>query len=128
MPVALMVLMFVAFIPYVLAGVGNYLRVQQLGHLDNQNPRAQAAELKGAGARAVAAQSNAWEALALYSATILAVFASGVSWPELTVPSIIFAATRLVHPVLYIANIAAARSIVVAIGLASCVYMLYLAF
>ncbi|ELB2132084.1 MAPEG family protein [Vibrio parahaemolyticus] len=76
----------------------------------------------------MAAQSNAWEALALYSATILAVYASGVNWEDLALPSLIFGFTRLAHPILYIANIATARSLIVIAGVSSCGYMISLAF
>lgn len=128
MPTALIVLIFVAFIPYVLAGLGGYVKIKQLGFLDNHHPRIQANELKGSGARVMAAQSNAWEALALYSATILAVYISGVAWSELTVPSLVFAATRLAHPIFYITDLAVARSISVVVGLLSCAYMVSLVF
>ena len=50
-----------------LAGVGGYFRQANLGAVDNENPRTQAALLEGAGARAYAAQANAWEAVALFS-------------------------------------------------------------
>lgn len=128
MPVPLLVLVFVSLIPYILAGVGGYVKISQLGHLDNHHPRLQALELTGSGARAVAAQSNAWEALAFYTATIFSVSASGVPWNDMTVASLIFGATRIAHPLLYLANIAAARSIVVVIGVVSCIYMMTLAF
>ena len=51
--------MIVALLPYVLAGVGGYFRRTNLGTVDNDNPRGQAALLEGAGARAYAAQANA---------------------------------------------------------------------
>ncbi|RZP53970.1 MAPEG family protein [Vibrio vulnificus] len=128
MPTALLVLVVVSFIPYVLAAAGGYVKIKQLGRLDNNHPRVQANDLVGSGARVIAAQSNAWEALALYSATVLAVFASGVEWSDLAIPSLIFGFTRVVHPILYIANIATARSLVVIAGVGSCGYMVSLAF
>ena len=128
MPTALIVLVLLAFIPYVLAGLGGYAKIKQFGHLDNHHPRIQANKLEGVGARLMATQANAWEALAFYTATIVVVFASGVAWAELTAPALIFAATRVAHPVLYIANIATARSLVVVAGIGCCVYMLWLAF
>ncbi|EGR0063588.1 TPA: MAPEG family protein [Vibrio vulnificus] len=128
MPTALIVLVFVSFIPYVLAAAGGYVKIKQLGRLDNHHPRVQANDLVGSGARVIAAQSNAWEALALYSATILAAFASGVAWSDLALPSLVFGFTRLAHPILYIANIATARSLIVIVGVSSCGYMVSLAF
>ena len=47
MPTALFVLVFVSVIPYVLAGLGGYAKVQQLGHLDNHHPRLQERKLSG---------------------------------------------------------------------------------
>ena len=66
MTLSLWCLVIVAVLPYVLAGVGGYFRRTNLGTVDNDNPRGQAALLEGAGARAYAAQANAWEALALF--------------------------------------------------------------
>ncbi|MDK9757957.1 MAPEG family protein [Vibrio sp. D173a] len=128
MPTALFVLVFVSFIPYVLAGLGGYAKVQQLGHLDNHHPRLQERKLSGRAARIIAAQSNAWEALSFYTATILTVNLSGVPWSDLSMPAIIFAITRIAHPVMYIANIAIGRTFVVIVGVTSCIYMLSLAF
>ncbi|HHC7308374.1 TPA: MAPEG family protein [Vibrio campbellii] len=53
---------------------------------------------------------------------------SGVPWSDLSMPAIIFAITRMAHPVMYIANIAIGRTFVVIVGVTSCIYMLSLAF
>lgn len=90
--------------PILLAWLGGYMRVKQFGRLDNANPRQQAEKLSGSAARAIAAQSNAWEALALYSASILVVYAAGVDLSEVTIASVVFLVARLAHPVLYIAD------------------------
>jgi len=71
-------LLIAVLTPYVLAGIGGYHKGKQLGKVDNNNPRAQAAQLTGAGARAVAAQQNAWEALAVFTASLAAAFFAGV--------------------------------------------------
>ena len=64
-------------IPYVLAPVAGYYKTRQFGTLDNKNPRAQTAALEGTGARAAAAQSNAWEALAIFTVAVLVNHAQG---------------------------------------------------
>lgn len=128
MPTALFVLVFVSVIPYVLAGLGGYAKVQQLGHLDNHHPRLQERKLSGRAARIIAAQSNAWEALSFYTATSLTVNLSGVPWSDLSMRAIIFAITQIAHPVMYIADIAIGRTFVVIVGVTSCIYMLSLAF
>ena len=124
----LLVLVIIAFIPTLLAWGGGYLRNKELGHFDNNNPRQQAAELTGTGARVVAAQSNAWEALALYSASIFAVFAMGVDWSDITLASLVFLAARLMHSVFYICNKATSRSLSYSVGFFSCVYIVAQAF
>jgi len=47
-------------IPYLITFYTAYLRKKQLGKIDLKHPRQQYAQLEGQGARAVAAQSNAW--------------------------------------------------------------------
>ena len=68
-------LLIAALIPYVLAGISGYYKAQQFDAIDNNNPRAQSAQLEGAGARASAAQSNAWEAFAIFTAAVLVAWA-----------------------------------------------------
>lgn len=128
MHTALLVLILVAFIPYILAGMGGYARAKQLGHMDNNDPRKQALELSGTGARIVAAQANAWEALAIYSVVIILNSAAGTAWALLATPALVFAAARVLHAVCYAANWASLRSIVFVIGLGSCAYMMTMAF
>ena len=70
-------LVIVAFIPLILAGVGGYLRLQQLGKVDNKHPRTQALELTGAAARTLAAQANAWEATALFTVSVVIAHLAG---------------------------------------------------
>ncbi len=127
MPTALLVLIFVSLLPYVLAALGGAAKVAELGHFDHHHPRIQSTQLMGKGARVMAAQSNAWEALAFYSAVLFTAYASGVHWDELAAPALLFGLTRAIHPLFYIANMAMARSLVVLIGLTSCLYMFGLA-
>ena len=51
---------------------GTFSRMRQFGAIDNKDPRGQSAKLEGVGARAVAAQQNAWEALAVFIAGVVA--------------------------------------------------------
>ena len=67
MSVLIICLFIGAILPIALSWVGGYFRMQQFGKVDNKNPRAQSAGLEDTGARAVAAQQNAWEALALFT-------------------------------------------------------------
>jgi uncharacterized MAPEG superfamily protein len=72
-------LLILCILPLSCAWIAGYHRQKQLGSIDNKEPRIQALQLTGAGARAMAAQANSWEALAVFSAAILAVFISGVA-------------------------------------------------
>lgn len=117
----------VALLPYVLAGLGGYFRTRQFGSIDNNLPRFQYAQLSGAGARAWAAQLNAWEALALFTAAVLVTSIAHADPAKVEVASLIFLATRILHPILYLADLATLRSIDLGIGLLSCLYMFVLA-
>lgn len=57
-----------AFLPYVWATTAMLYKIKMDGKIDLKSPRDQALRLEGAGKRANAAQSNAWEALAVYTA------------------------------------------------------------
>lgn len=117
----------VVFIPFILALCAGYFKTKQLGTLDNKNPRIQAAQLEGAGARAVAAQSNAWEALGLFTAVVLIAHLAGADAGKSATASLVFVATRILHPVFYISNVDVLRSLTFLVGLASCVWLVVLA-
>ena len=127
MTAALWVLFILALIPYVLAGLGGYYRTGQFDSFDNKHPRAQSAHLEGAGARAWAAQKNAWEALGLFTATVAVTHFAGVDPGKLVLPSMLFLVTRILHPILYVTNLSTLRSIAVVVGFAACIYMFVLA-
>ena len=120
-------LLVAAAMPYVLAGIGGYLRVQQLGSLDANHPRVQALELRGSAARAYASQQNAWEALAVFGAAVFMAHLAGADAGKSAIASIIFVVARLLHPMMYIANLAPLRSAVFVAGLGSCLWLFGLA-
>ena len=123
MTTVLACLLVAVLMPYVLSGIGGYHKTKQLGQLDNNNPRAQAAQLKGAGARAVAAQQNAWEALAVFTASLAAAFFAGVPAGSLALPAVIFVAARIAHAVCYLADLASARSLSFFAATAMCIWI-----
>ena len=120
-------LVAVAFFPYVLAGLGGYLRVQQLGTLDANHPRIQATELRGIAARAYAAQLNAWEALALFSAAVLVGHVVGADPGQSATAALAFVAARVLHAVMYIADQAILRTVVFLASLGCCIWLFVLA-
>jgi uncharacterized MAPEG superfamily protein len=120
-------LFIVAILPYLLAGLGGYLRVKQLGHADNNHPRLQASQLTGPAARALAAQANAWEALGVFGTVVIVAHLVGADPQTSATASLIYLATRLAHPVLYISNFATARTLVFTVGLGCIAWLMSLA-
>lgn len=114
-------LLVTILIPYVLAGAGGYFRVRQLGTLDNKHPRTQAVELTGAGARAYAAQANAWEAVPVFAAAVFVSHLAGANPSTAALLSEIFVVARVLHAVVYLANLDVLRSLVFLVGFGCCV-------
>jgi uncharacterized MAPEG superfamily protein len=101
----------VLLLPLPLAFAGGYYRGKAFGTADNKNPRAQAAKLEGPGARAYAAQANAWEAAILFPAAVLTTHAAGLSAEAAAPWAIAFVAFRILHGVFYIQDLDKARSL-----------------
>lgn len=120
-------LLVAVLIPYVLAGTGGYFKGKQLGAVDNHNPRAQSLLLSGAGARAVAAQANAWEALPVFASAVFVAHLAGADAGSSAAAALLFVAMRIAHAACYLADLATARSIVFLIGFGSCVWLFVLA-
>jgi uncharacterized MAPEG superfamily protein len=123
-------LSIVAVLPFLLAFAGGYFRTRQFGSADNKHPRLQQAKLEGVGARALAAQQNAWEALGFFTAVQVVLHLANPEAAKAATAanlSLVFLATRVVHPILYIANIDLARSAVWVVGLVCGVWLLVLA-
>jgi uncharacterized MAPEG superfamily protein len=123
-------LVFVAFLPYLLAFTGSYFKMRQFGTVDNKNPRQQTAQLEGIGARAAAAQANAWEALAVFTVAVAVLHlanpeaARGGTAANL---ALAFLAMRIVHPIFYLANIDVARSLAFLIQMVCAIWLIALA-
>jgi uncharacterized MAPEG superfamily protein len=90
-------LLIAVLMPYVLAFSGAGFRQRQLGSVDNRNPRQQALQLTGAGARCYAAQQNAWEALAVFTAAVTAAHLAGAAADTSALAAQAFIAARVVH-------------------------------
>lgn len=127
MPIILYVLLATSILPIFIAGVAVHFRKKQFGFADNNHPRLQQSELTGTGARAMAAQQNAWEALPIFISVVFIAYASGVDLHTLTVPALIFITFRVLHAVFYIANLASLRSFAFSVSFFSCLYIFYMA-
>ena len=112
MTTPLTVLLILCILPIACGWISGYYRHKQLGAVDNKEPREQNKQLAGPGARAVAAQLNGWEALALYLAALFAVFAAGVPVAEYATLTLVFLGLRVAYIGLYMANLDALRSTV----------------
>ena len=127
MPVPFWCLLIAVLIPYLIAGVGAYMRQQQLGSLDANNPRTQALQLEGAAARALAAQSNAWEALAVFAPAVLVAHLAGADAGLSSAAAMVWLGSRVLHPVFYISDRAPLRSLSFLVGLVSSLWLFGLA-
>ncbi len=97
-------------LPYIWAFSSLPFRNGQFGTVDLNEPRVQAEQLTGGGARAVGAQSNAWEALIIFTVASLSAFVMNVDpqghW---SLAAMIWAAARVGHGIFYIMGIAPLR-------------------
>ena len=120
-------LVFIAFFPFVLSSLGGYFRMRQFGTLDNKHPRAQQARLEGVGARVLAAQQNAWEALPVFSAAVLVAHAAGADPAASATAAWLFVVARVLHAVFYVANLDILRSLIFFVGIGACIWLFTLA-
>jgi uncharacterized MAPEG superfamily protein len=128
MTIVVACLLIAVLMPYVLAGIGARYKAQQFGTVDNNNPRAQSAQLTGVGARAVAAQQNAWEALAVFTASLAAAFLAGVAGASLALPALTFVAARIAHAFCYLRDLASPRSACFFVATLACLWIFVKAF
>ena len=125
MSLLFLVLFIGALLPIVLSWVGGYYRAQQFGSIDNKHPRAQYAALEGAGARAVAAQQNAWEALAVFTAAVVVHTLKGGDAETASTLALVWLGSRILHAVFYLANLDVLRSLVFLVGLGCAVALFF---
>jgi uncharacterized MAPEG superfamily protein len=103
-------LLIACVLPYVFGSFSILERRKQLGVIDNKNPRGQQAQLTGLGARAIAAQKNAFEGLAVFVPAVLVAHLAGADpvwsarWAE------IFVVARVLHGIFYLADLDYLRS------------------
>jgi uncharacterized MAPEG superfamily protein len=111
-------LMIGAVLPYVWAASSLPFRRKQFGGPDMNEPRVQGDRLTGAGARAWAAQANAWEAIIIFGAANSAAFAAGVG-PESNwnAAAITWVIARAIHGASYIAGVTPLRVVSFLIGM-----------
>jgi len=127
MPLVLYSLFALALFPILMAWIGAYFRVKEFGRFDNNHPRQQQSQLTGAGARAIGAQANSWEALQVFTVVVFIAYVAGVDLASLDQVSLLFLALRALYALLYLMNLALWRSIVYSLGMACCIYIFVVA-
>lgn len=120
-------LLVLAIMPIACSWISGYYRHKQLGGVDNKHPRQQCTQLIGAGARAVAAQANSWEALAVFTAALVAVALSGMDVASIATLSLVVVGLRVAFVAAYLANIDILRSLLFLGSYGVCMYIFYLA-
>ena len=120
-------LLILCILPISCAWIAAFHKQKQLGSVDNKEPRTQSTQLTGAGARAVAAQGNSWEALAIFSAAVLALVIAGVDLSTVATQALVYTVLRIVYIPLYLLDIDKLRSLVFVGGFGICMYFFYLA-
>lgn len=99
--------------------------MSKLGGYNNHYPREQQAQLKGFGARAVAAHQNSFEALTVFATAVLTAIATNHVTSTIEMLAMIFIALRVVYHILYLLDLAALRSTVWFISLVLCFSILW---
>lgn len=112
MTIALWCVFVASLLPVVSAGLAK----SSQKNFDNNNPRAWLSKLPGWGARAHAAQQNAWEALIVFAAGVCIAHIAEAPQDRIDAIAIAFIVARLVYLACYLADRATLRSIVWTVG------------
>ncbi len=127
MTIPLWGILLLILIPFFLALLSDYLRIKELGKFDNNYPREQTAQLTGLGSRVCAAQQNAWEALIMYTPSVLVAHLVGADAQQSAYAAILFCIARVIHSCSYLFNLATVRSVSFFVALGSCLWLFWLA-
>jgi len=114
-------------LPYLWASASIPLRIKQHGKLDNNHPREQQLKSTGAALRAQGASANAFEALGVYGPAVVVQQVLAPTAALASTLAIAWIVVRVLHGVLYIANVAPVRSIMWLAGFACAIGQVLLA-
>jgi uncharacterized MAPEG superfamily protein len=121
MSTALWILLIAIILPIVCAGIG---KANGSSRYDNRNPREWFAQQQGRAARANAAQANSWEALAMYTAGLVAAFMGGLESSSVALYAVVFLVARIVYIYCYVSDRATPRSLAWSVGFFACVALI----
>ena len=108
--------MLACILPYIMKIPMSIAMQKQPGGYDNHNPRTQAENLTGFGARALAAHKNSFESLLVFAIAVLTALTTQHVTIAIQNLSILYVVTRIVYNIFYLLDFAALRSIVWGIG------------
>ncbi|MFM9901727.1 MAG: MAPEG family protein [Polaromonas sp.] len=109
-----------ALLPIVCAGIaksGQMRTPPKQGGYDNSNPRAWLARQKDWRARANAAQANTFEALPFFFAAVIIAHTLQAGQTQLDILALLFVFLRIAYVMMYVADLAKARSAIWLLGL-----------
>lgn len=113
--VAYWILLFAAFLPIVCAGIakwGMFKTPRKNGGYDNHDPRQWLAKQQGWRARANAAQHNTFEALPFFFAAVIIAHQLGAGQTKLDLLCLSWLMLRVFYIIMYVGDMATARSII----------------
>jgi uncharacterized MAPEG superfamily protein len=121
MHTALLCVLVAGLLPYLFTGVAKAIGPRY----DNRDVRSWQARLDGRAYRAHAAHLNSFEAFPFFAAAVLAAMVAGADAARVNLLAIAFVALRLVYFAVYLANLAALRSLVwfAALGCAIAIFV-----
>lgn len=108
-----------------LAKSGQMTRSRREGGFDNQHPRDWLARQTGWRARANAAQANSFEALPFFIGAVVIAHQLGAAQIRIDVLAFVFVVLRLLYVMMYVANMASARSLIWALALLTNIAILF---
>lgn len=111
--VAYWILLFAAFLPIVCAGIakwGMFKTPRKNGGYDNHDPRQWLAKQQGWRARANAAQNNTFEALPFFFAAVIIAHQLGAGQTKLDLLCLSWLMLRIFYIIMYVGDMATARS------------------
>ncbi|MGH6637683.1 MAG: MAPEG family protein [Polaromonas sp.] len=108
-----------ALLPIVCAAIAKYGMMstpRREGGYDNRNPRGWLARQADWRGRANAAQANTFEALPLFFAAVIIAHLLQAGQTQLDILALLFVVLRIAYIMMYVANLATARSVIWALA------------
>ena len=112
----LIICLFISLLLPILAKGPVAYAMNKLGGYDNRHPRAQQAQLKGFGARALASHQNAFEAVIIFAPAILIAIVTNNTGTVIQLLAISHIVSRVAYNLLYLFDSNILRSIVWGVG------------